>query len=199
MGDVKKSGSGFPGSKVDLQVQILWDDRIGGSIYESKFDRRNAICREVLSLNEYGVDEGVGGSGIHKDFSPVFEGCLDVKESVSESWFWKSECIEVMIFAWGSSTQSSGHVGFEDCSVFFQVRVGGRGLLLISLWHSSLGGGWGRDFGKSLQHVQRCHKTGKVLSDSNCLSWGWAFHLCWVQGRSGVVDFFLFKVVPLLW
>jgi len=57
---------GFPGRKVDLQVQGLRDDRIGGSINESKFDRWNAICREVLSLNEYIIDEGVGRSRIHK-------------------------------------------------------------------------------------------------------------------------------------
>jgi len=64
---------------VDLQVQSLQDDRIGGSINESKFDRWNAICREVLSLNEYRIDEGVRRSGIHKGLQTIFGRVLDVK------------------------------------------------------------------------------------------------------------------------
>jgi len=35
------------------------DDRIGGSINESEFDRWNAIYGKVLGLNECGVDETV--------------------------------------------------------------------------------------------------------------------------------------------
>ena len=51
--DIKSQILGFPGRKVDFQVQSLRDDRIGGSINESKLDRWNAVCKEVLSLNEY--------------------------------------------------------------------------------------------------------------------------------------------------
>jgi len=55
-----------------------------GSIDESKFDRQNAICREVLSLNKYRIDEGVGRSGITRDFRDHIGRVSDVKESVSE-------------------------------------------------------------------------------------------------------------------
>ena len=96
---------GFPSRKADLQVQSLRDDRIEGSINESKFYRWNAICREVLSLNKYRIDEGVGRSRIRTIFGRV----SDVKESVSESGFERVDALRMRDFTRGSSTQSSGH------------------------------------------------------------------------------------------
>jgi len=82
-----------------LQVQSLRDDRIGGSINELKFNRWNAICRKVLSLNEYRVNKGVGRSGIHKGLQDHIRRVLDVKESVSDSGFERADALRVMVFA----------------------------------------------------------------------------------------------------
>jgi len=62
--------------KMDLQVQSLRDDGIGSSIDESEFDRQNAICREVLILNEYRINKGVGRSGIHKGIQDHIWECV---------------------------------------------------------------------------------------------------------------------------
>jgi len=125
---------------MDLHVQSLQDDRIGGSIDESEFDRRNSICREVLSLNEYRINKGVGRSRIHKEFKTISESVSDVKESVSESGFERVDALRVRVFARGSSTQSSGHAESQDCSVFFRIMPEDVEFVLIRLGPLGFGG-----------------------------------------------------------
>jgi len=55
---------------------------IGGSINESKFDRRNAICREVLSLPNTDSMKESEVRNPQGDFRTVFGRVSDVKESV---------------------------------------------------------------------------------------------------------------------
>jgi len=82
---VLKSDSGIPGRKVDLQIQILQDDGLEVPFNESKFDRQNAICMEVLSLNKYRVNERVGRSRNPQGLQDHIRKCSDVRESgVSE-------------------------------------------------------------------------------------------------------------------
>jgi len=77
---------------MDLQVQSLRDDRIGGSINESEFDRRNAICRKMLSLNKHRSIKELEDLESTRDFRTVFGRVSDVKESVSESGFERAMC-----------------------------------------------------------------------------------------------------------
>jgi len=93
---------------MDLQVQSLQDDGIGGSIDESEFDRWNAICREVLSLNEYRINKESEDPESTREFKTISESVSDVKESVSESGFERADALRVRVFTQGSSTQSSG-------------------------------------------------------------------------------------------
>ena len=73
-----------------------------------KFDRQNAICRKVLSLNKYRVNEGVGRSESARDFRTIFGRVSDVKECVSESGFERVDALRVIVFTQGSLMQSSG-------------------------------------------------------------------------------------------
>ena len=93
-----------------MQVQSLRDDRIGSSINESEFDRWNAICWKMLSLNKHRINERVGRSGIHKGLQDHIRKGVGCQERVSESGFERVDVLRVRVFARGSSTQSSGHV-----------------------------------------------------------------------------------------
>ena len=64
-----------------------------------ELDRWNSICREVLSLNKYRIDEGVGRSRIYKGLKTISGSVSDVKESVSESGFERADALRVRVFA----------------------------------------------------------------------------------------------------
>ena len=50
------------------EVKGLSNDRVGGSVHEAELYWWDVVGREVLSLNEARVNEGVRRSGVHKGF-----------------------------------------------------------------------------------------------------------------------------------
>jgi len=158
----KKVRFWIPSRKADLQVQGLWDDRIGGSINELKFDRRNAICRKVLSLNEYRVNDGVRRSGIHKGLQDCIRKGVGCQRECEWVRVWKSRCVKSDGFAWGSLTQSSGQCRVSGTAQsFFESELVDADFSwsvfdALALEEAEV------DFGNPWRCVQRCHKRGKA-------------------------------------
>ena len=83
---------------MDLQVECLQDDRIGSSIDELEFDRWNAICWKMLSLNKHRMKESEDPEST-RDFKIISGRVSDVRKRVSESGFERADALRVRVFA----------------------------------------------------------------------------------------------------
>jgi len=147
---------------MDLQVYCLQDDRIGSSIDESEFDRRNAICWKMLSLNKHRINERVRRSQSTRDFKTISGRVLDVRTRVSESGFERADALRVRVFARGSSMQSLGHAESQGLLSLFsnpcqKTRICPDQAWMLGFWQKP---SWILD--SPWQHVQKCHKRGKA-------------------------------------
>src|SRR5882724_12743131 len=97
-----------------------------------------------------------------RDFNTISGRGSDVRERVSESGFERADALSVRVFTRGSSMQPSGHVESRGLLSLFsnpcqKMQICPDQTWMLGLWRKL---SWILD--SPWQHVQRCHRRGKV-------------------------------------
>src|SRR6266481_7965824 len=99
----------FPSREAKLQVKGLCNGRVRHSIYETKLDRRDAIGREMLSLDNAASMKESDDPESTRDLRITLGSVSVVKERRNESRLERADVPSKVVSAQGSSVQSSGH------------------------------------------------------------------------------------------